>query len=73
MIIVEDLKAKRKTTKPKMFHIYSDNIAVRNTFMQNKPMYVVGTRDGKLGVAFGINKDGSFSLVPLLLESFEFK
>jgi hypothetical protein len=41
--------------------------------MQNKPMYVVGMRDGTLGVTFGVNNDGSFSLVPLLLESFEFE
>jgi hypothetical protein len=73
MRIGEDLKAKRKTTEPKMFHIYSDYIAVRNTFMQNKQMPVVGMRDGTLGVTFGVNNDGNFSLVPRLLESFEFK
>jgi hypothetical protein len=36
-------------------------------------MYVVGMRDGTLGVAFGVNNDGSLILVLLLLESFEFK
>jgi hypothetical protein len=55
------------------FHIYSDYIAFISTFMQNKPMSVVGMRDGTLGFAFGVNNDRFFSLVPLLLESLEFK
>jgi hypothetical protein len=50
-----------------------DYITVRNAFMQNRCTSVVGMRDGALVVAFGVNNDGSFSLVPLLLESFEFK
>jgi hypothetical protein len=65
-----DLKEKRKTTCPNFFHIYSDYITVRNTFMQNKPMSVVGMKDGIVGVAFGVNNNGSFSIIPLCLESF---
>jgi hypothetical protein len=37
IIIGVDLKAKWKTTEPKMFHIYSDCITVRNAFMQKNP------------------------------------
>jgi hypothetical protein len=54
-------------------HIYSDNIAVRNTLVQNKPMSVVGMKDGTLGLDFGVNNDRSFSIIPLCLESFVFQ
>jgi hypothetical protein len=63
----------RKISEPKMFHIYSDYIMVRNTFMKNTPMYVVALEDGSLVIAFGAATDGSFSIFPLTLESFHGK
>jgi hypothetical protein len=63
----------RKISEPKMFHIYSDYITVRNTFMKNTPMSVVALEDGSLGIAFGAATDGSFSILPLTLESFHGK
>jgi hypothetical protein len=63
----------RKISEPKMFHIYSDYIMVRNTFMKNTPMSVVALEDASLGIAFGAATDGSFSIFPLTLESFHGK
>jgi hypothetical protein len=33
-------------------------------------MSVFGTKGGTLGVAFGVNNDGFFSIIPLCMESF---
>jgi hypothetical protein len=67
--IRDEIHDDRKISKPKMFHIYSDYITVRNTFMKNTHMSVVALEDGPLGIAFGAATDGSFSIFPLTLES----
>jgi hypothetical protein len=36
-------------------------------------MSIVGIKDGTMGVAFGVKNDGSFSIIPLCLESFVFQ
>jgi hypothetical protein len=56
-----------------MSHIYIDYIIEQNTLLQNKPMSLIQINDGMLCIAFGLNTDGSFSVVPLALERFVFQ
>jgi hypothetical protein len=71
--ITEELRNEKKNSGAKMFHIYSDYITARNTLIQNKPMSVIQINNGMLCIAFGLNNDGSFSVVPIALERFVFQ
>jgi hypothetical protein len=71
--ITEELRNEKKKSVAKMFHIYSDYITARNTLLQKKPMSVIQINDGMLCIAFGLNNDVFFSVVPLALERFVFQ
>jgi hypothetical protein len=71
--IREELKKEKISSSAKMLHIYNDYITVSNSLLQKKPMSVIEMKDGMLGVAFGINNDGSFSVVPITLDAFVFE
>jgi hypothetical protein len=66
--IQNELKKETKYAGPKMFHIYSDYITARNTFIQNKPMSVFGMVGGMLGICFSTDPNESFSVLPLSFE-----
>jgi hypothetical protein len=71
--ITEEQRNEKKNSGAKMLHIYSDYITARNTLLQNKPMSVIQSNYGMLCIAFSLNNDGSFSVVPLVLEIFLFQ
>jgi hypothetical protein len=63
---------RRKTLFTKCF-IYIVTTSLHGTLLQKKPMSVIQTSDGMLCIAFGLNNDGSFQVVPLAPERFLFQ